>query len=433
MSIDHVIRNLAGYEDTFHFEGELRALNRLADGVTQGVIVAIGSYRGQADCALALHAHVPVFAVDPRRGWVSEPRDFNDQDRVFWYANVNSLGLVAKIKPIELPSLDVAKIWTEPIGLLWVDGNHVEVAADLAAWLPFVIDGGLIAVHDNNAPSIIAAVTARDDMVEIERADLTTVYRKESLYEPFTYDGLTMLVSKGPYNKDDRYVLGEVRSYDIGTDPVRTCLDIGGHIGAFSRWIASLNPAADIVAVEPELSRYTLLARNCPPGSNIKALNARVNYTADDLALYVDPVNSGSHRLLRRQDVREGLSVVTPPEAVTIEQIMQVQGWDTIDLLKIDCESCEVDVLMNAPDETLRVVKRIVGEFHDGYDNFMAGIGARLQGLGFDVTGTQNPLAHATFVAINRFWIPTEIVVDTAEKSTLKVLRDTRKPKGKGR
>jgi hypothetical protein len=81
--------------------------------------------------------------------------------------------------------------------LLYVDGNHQEVAADLDAWLPHVVPGGIVGVHDNNLPSVINAVTARDDIVEFERADLSTFYRKEPLHEEFTYDGIPMWVAKG--------------------------------------------------------------------------------------------------------------------------------------------------------------------------------------------------------------------------------------------
>ena len=68
MSIDKVIEMYSG----FHFEGELRMLNRLAAGVTEGVIVNIGSYRGQTDCAIALHATVPVYCIDNRSGSIGE-------------------------------------------------------------------------------------------------------------------------------------------------------------------------------------------------------------------------------------------------------------------------------------------------------------------------------------------------------------------------
>lgn len=402
MSIDKVINDLTGYDDAhMHFESKLRALNRIADGVTEGVIVAIGSFRGQMDAAIALHAHVPVYCIDPRLPWDGEPRQFGDGDRAYWYANIAALGLVERVRPIELPSLEVAKIWDKPIGLLFVDGNHLEVDADLDAWFPHVMDGGLVAVHDNNLPSVIAAVTRRADIVEIERAALVTVYRKESLYEQYTYDDLTLSVRKGPYNKDDKYVLGEVRSYDIGTEPIRTLIDVGAHIGSFSAWIKQLWPDCQIVAVEPEASGYLVAYQNLEPLSAL-VLNSRVNYDGDDKLLFVDPVNSGSHRIL--DGVPNGAPAVPAPAAITLEQIMRKMGWDTLDLLKIDCEGAERDILLNCTDDFLRSVRRIVGEFHTNFGSPMEPLMARLEALGFAVTSETNPAAHATFVGINQNW-----------------------------
>jgi FkbM family methyltransferase len=405
MSIDRVIHNMVGYESAgMHFEGEIRALNRLADGVTSGVIVAIGSYRGQADCALALHAHVPVFCIDPRQSWTGESRAFGDVDRPYWMQNVMSLGLAEKVRPINLPSLDVAKIWTEPISFLWIDGNHVEVAADLDAWMPHVVDGGLVGVHDNNGPMIIAAVTARDDIVEIERTELTTIYRKEPLYAEHTYDNLTLLVRKGPYEHDDRYVLGEVRSYDLGSEPIRTCIDIGGMIGAFTAWVHQLYPDSQIVVIEPEISNQKILARNVGDLPGVTIINGRVNYDSQYAMLEVNPVNSGCHRIVPLDLVRPGQSVIPMAEPVTLESIMADMGWQTLDLLKVDCEGCEVDVLFNCTEEALLKIKRIAGEFHAGPQAFIEGIGARLQNLGFEVSAELNPASHATFSAINQNW-----------------------------
>lgn len=45
---------------------------------------------------------------------------------------------------------DVAKGWTEPIELLWIDGDHryEGAKADILSWESFIIKGGLIALHD---------------------------------------------------------------------------------------------------------------------------------------------------------------------------------------------------------------------------------------------------------------------------------------------
>lgn len=176
MSIDLVINLYQG----MHFEGELRMLNRLAAGIDTGVIVAIGSYRGQTDCALALHAHVPVYAIDNRAGSIGEEFPFNDEDRTIWMQNVLSLGLGAKIRPINLPSEDVADVWKQPIGMLFIDGSHdyLSVIGDIDGFLPAVVQDGLVAFHDANSEGVMKAIARVEDRLElIEEANITQVYR----------------------------------------------------------------------------------------------------------------------------------------------------------------------------------------------------------------------------------------------------------------
>lgn len=185
MSIDTVI----GLYEGFHFEGEIRALNRIAASVTDGVIVAIGSYRGQMDCALALHAQVPVYAIDSRESGVEEEFVFSDADRAHWMRNVLALGVAEKIRPINLRSADAAYAWQRmdaPVGLLYVDGSHdyQSVYDDLLLWLYYVLPDGIVAVHDNNLPGVAQALAKFDYCLEmIEQADLTNVYRLVKPYQ----------------------------------------------------------------------------------------------------------------------------------------------------------------------------------------------------------------------------------------------------------
>lgn len=397
MSIEKVIDLYPDY----HWEGELRAANRLADSVTSGCIVAIGSYRGQMDCALALHAHVPVYAIDPR---VAPGTHYGDVDRPFWMRNILDLGVAEKVRPINLPSLQVAKFWTEPISFLFIDGDHDQAEADLTAWMPHVVDGGLVAMHDSNFASVILAVADRSDLVEVERSDRTRVYRKEPLYEPYTYEGQTLMVRKGIGFADDKTTPGEVRTYDVGSEEVRTCIDVGANIGAFSAWIKSLWPNVQIVAVEPELSSYRCLLQNVGYTDDVLTVRGAVRYSHEEALLYVNPNNSGCHRVLLASEVTDGLEVTPITSTFALETVMAQRDWATLDLLKIDAEGSEVDILMNCTEDFLRKTRRIVGEFHAGYDAFMASIGARLEGLGFEVRATADPLAHATFVAVNQNW-----------------------------
>lgn len=402
MSIERIVQLYSG----FHFENEIRALNRLADGVHEGVIVAIGSYRGQTDCALALNAHVPIYTIDNRAGSVGEDTPFGDVDRPFWMRNVLELRVAEKLRPINLLSLQVAQVWTQPIGLLFIDGSHdyESVRDDLNAWLRFVIPGGIVALHDTHLHGIRRAISERDDLVEFERADLMRVYHKEDLYEDFTYENRTLKVRKGIGMQDDRSTLGEVTTYEIGNEPVRTCIDVGANIGAFTDWIGAAWPGVEIVAIEPELSTFNVLYRNV--GNWARIIHGAVLYNTEGRVLYVNPNNSGCHRVLTAEEVTPALSISTAPieKTITLEQIMVDKGWKTLDLLKIDAEGSEVDILLNCTPDLLQVTRRIVGEHHFGADAFMSGIGQRLIELGFSVWAQTDPKAHATFYAINLNW-----------------------------
>jgi predicted O-methyltransferase YrrM len=47
-------------------------------------------------------------------------------------------------------SVDVARLWRMPLGMLFIDGGHTEVAAqwDYEGWAPWVAVGGALAIHD---------------------------------------------------------------------------------------------------------------------------------------------------------------------------------------------------------------------------------------------------------------------------------------------
>jgi FkbM family methyltransferase len=163
-------------------------------------------------------------------------------------------------------------------------------------------------------------------------------------------------------------------------------------------------PDSEIVVIEPEISNQKILARNVGDLHGVTIINGRVNYDTQDAVLEVNPVNSGCHRIMPRELAQPGQSVIPVPEPVTIEQIMERQGWQTLSLMKLDCEGSEVDILFNCSDDVLKRTSRIVGEFHHGYETLMSGIGQRLINLGFEVSAETNPAAHSTFLAINKNW-----------------------------
>lgn len=124
-------------------EGE--TLYRLARACTgRGVIVEIGSWRGKSTTCLGLGSkagnRVPVFAVDPH-----SEHTFGDFSR-----NMEEAGLTDLVTPVPGRSQELAEGFDHPIELLFIDGAHQYelVNEDFDRWVPKVVEGGVVAMHD---------------------------------------------------------------------------------------------------------------------------------------------------------------------------------------------------------------------------------------------------------------------------------------------
>jgi MMP 1-O-methyltransferase len=135
-------------------EGE--TLYRLAERCTgRGVIVEIGSWRGKSTTCLGLGSKagrgVHVYAVDRHTDGT-----FPD-----WQRNVEAAGIADLVTPIKGLSQEVAAEFDQPIELLFIDGAHQYelVRQDFERWVPKVVDGGYVALHDTlgfEGPSRVA-------------------------------------------------------------------------------------------------------------------------------------------------------------------------------------------------------------------------------------------------------------------------------------
>lgn len=140
------------------------ALNLLAQsGPGEGAIVEIGSFMGLSTCWMALGSkqagREPVTAIDHftgspehQPGGGAENEELAKTGTTFhrFEANVAQMGVTGHVRPIQAASDAAAATWTEPIRLLFIDGDHSyeAVKSDFTLWTPFVIAGGLVAFHD---------------------------------------------------------------------------------------------------------------------------------------------------------------------------------------------------------------------------------------------------------------------------------------------
>jgi predicted O-methyltransferase YrrM len=135
-------------------EGEaLYGLAKACSG--RGVIVEIGSWRGKSTTCLGLGSkagnEVPIYSVDRHTEGT-----FGDFQR-----NMERSGLTELVTPIRGHSQEIAFDFDQPIELLFIDGAHQYelVKQDFDRWVPKVVEGGVVAMHDTTwfeGPKLVA-------------------------------------------------------------------------------------------------------------------------------------------------------------------------------------------------------------------------------------------------------------------------------------
>jgi FkbM family methyltransferase len=145
---------------------------------------------------------------------------------------------------------------------------------------------------------------------------------------------------------------------------VRTVVDIGANIGAATVWFARNFQEAKIFAFEPCSATFNILQRNLHKIFNASAYNFGLFDRDCEMPLYIskeDPVTNSV-----------ALSSLNTRQSVTIslksaQDALRQRGVDTIDILKIDTEGCEIPILEDLK-AILPQTRVIYLEYHDEED-----------------------------------------------------------------
>ena len=132
----------------------------------KGPVLEVGTYCGKSTIYLAAAAREkgqPVITVDHHRGseenqpgWeyhdttLVDPRTGRLDTLPHARATLAAAGVEDDVIVVVGRSAEVARLWRTPLGMLFIDGGHTDVAAttDYESWAPWIAPGGLLAIHD---------------------------------------------------------------------------------------------------------------------------------------------------------------------------------------------------------------------------------------------------------------------------------------------
>ncbi len=161
--LDIDIETVKGFMDVA--EGEALYKAALAES-THGPVLEVGTYCGKSAIYLgtACRANDQVlFAVDHHRGSEENQPGWEHHDPETWDAeagamdtlpflrrNLRRANLEDTVIPVVGKSHLVAKNWTTPLAMVFIDGGHSREMAmgDYKGWTPHVAENGLLAIHD---------------------------------------------------------------------------------------------------------------------------------------------------------------------------------------------------------------------------------------------------------------------------------------------
>jgi predicted O-methyltransferase YrrM len=132
---------------------EGRLLYRLAYAADPaGAIVEIGSWQGRSTIWLAAGARAgggaAVYAIDPHVG--TSLREDGQSTEQLLRENLARAGVSDAVEVVVDTSEGAVQRWSQPISLLWIDGDHrlEGVSRDLELWEPHLRSDATVALHD---------------------------------------------------------------------------------------------------------------------------------------------------------------------------------------------------------------------------------------------------------------------------------------------
>jgi len=137
-------------------------------------------------------------------------------------------------------------------------------------------------------------------------------------------------------------------------------VDIGAHVGLFSRYAASRG-AGKVFSFEADVLNFSCLLKNAP--ENCLAFNFAITNKIGFCDLFLDQC-TGGHSLYNSDINKTKTGKTRKVQCVTLDSLFEKGLFDCVDFLKIDVEGAEREILTGLSDAVLGKIKKIAVEYH---------------------------------------------------------------------
>jgi FkbM family methyltransferase len=184
------------------------------------------------------------------------------------------------------------------------------------------------------------------------------------------------LILQGPPEVNLNFLFQEVWVDEIYCQPGyeiedgNIVIDIGANIGVFATFAAMRASNVEVLAFEPFPENAKWLKQNVSESnllSKIKVYEQAVAGVTEERTLQISDswiLHTLSDTGDQKNDSNEENTQRIKVQCVGFEDVMKLVP--RCDLLKIDCEGSEYEIFYTTPAETIKKIRRIVGEFHFG-------------------------------------------------------------------
>ncbi|MBI3639020.1 MAG: FkbM family methyltransferase [Thaumarchaeota archaeon] len=157
----------------------------------------------------------------------------------------------------------------------------------------------------------------------------------------------------------------------------KTVIDVGSNIGDTPIYF-SIHGAKRVIGLEPFPKNYELAKKNASSNNLSDKITLILAGCASQIGQIVIDPEYGSN--IESQLVKSSKGTTIP--LLTLQEIVKKYDVPDDSILKMDCEGCEYESIISAPDTTLQRFSHILIEYHTGYKNLKE----KLERCGFKVT-----------------------------------------------